>query len=577
MKSLSDFSEVWCCDTEFVASRGEQVSPVCLVARELRTDRVLRCWRDELQRMHTPPYGVGRNSLFIAFSSPAEFSTHLALRWPLPLCVVDLFCEYKARVNDGAKEHQFPSLIDALKHYGLDTLDVAEKEYWRRKVMEGGPWSDAERLGILDYCQSDTDACKALFLAMASKGHLNLSRAQFRGRFMRSVAAMEHAGVPCDAPMLSRLTETWPHIKGALIERVDQDFSVFENGVFKLANFERYLEHNRLSWPRTSTGLPSLEDEVFEEQAMTYPQLWPLRELRKTLGRMRKFDLPIGKDNRLRCPLLPFGTVTSRCTPPASRFIFSASSWVRGLIKPAEGMAIGCIDYTSQEFAVAAALSGDEAMLAAYAEGDVYTSFARMAGLMPPHGTKQSHPLEREAAKQTVLAVNYGMGPSALAARLNTSPARARELLGKYSSTFRRFWRWKEERVSDALARLFQTTLLGWPRYLRAPINVLSVSNFPVQGTSSGITQLACSLAIERGCKLLCSVHDSLVVEGAVDEIEDVVATTKRAMVDAGTAVLPNLLLRSEARTFKYPSRYSDEKGSKMWATVVGLMAEQVH
>ena len=40
-------------------------------------------------------------------------------------------------------------------------------------------------------------------------------------------------------------------------------------------------------------------------------------------------------------------------------------------------------DFSQQEFAIAAALSGDEKMQAAYRSGDPYLSFARQAGAVP--------------------------------------------------------------------------------------------------------------------------------------------------------------------------------------------------
>jgi hypothetical protein len=40
--TLDDFEELWCVDFEFRAPAGERPDPVCLVARELRTGRVVR-------------------------------------------------------------------------------------------------------------------------------------------------------------------------------------------------------------------------------------------------------------------------------------------------------------------------------------------------------------------------------------------------------------------------------------------------------------------------------------------------------------------------------------------------------
>ena len=69
------------------------------------------------------------------------------------------------------------------------------------------------------------------------------------------------------------------------------------------------------------------------------------------------------------------------------------------------------MDWSSQEIAIAGALSGDDALWKAYESGDPYIEFAKQAGLAPPDATKQSHKEIRQACKSIVLGVNYGMGP----------------------------------------------------------------------------------------------------------------------------------------------------------------------
>src|SRR6478672_9966146 len=65
-------------------------------------------------------------------------------------------------------------------------------------------------------------------------------------------------------------------------------------------------------------------------------------------------------------------------------------------------------------------------MLAAYKSGDPYLAFAKQAGAVPQDATKQSHSAQRDLFKACVLAVQYGMGPDALAARIGQPPVVAR-------------------------------------------------------------------------------------------------------------------------------------------------------
>ena len=68
------------------------------------------------------------------------------------------------------------------------------------------------------------------------------------------------------------------------------------------------------------------------------------------------------------------------------------------------------IDWSQQEFGIAAALSGDKLMKEAYASGDPYLTFAKQAKAVPNDATKESHPEERDQYKGCTLAVQYGMG-----------------------------------------------------------------------------------------------------------------------------------------------------------------------
>ena len=66
-----DFQEVWLVDFEFQALSGENPKVICLVARELGSDRLLRLWHDEIGRLDRPPYPTGSDSLFVAYYASA--------------------------------------------------------------------------------------------------------------------------------------------------------------------------------------------------------------------------------------------------------------------------------------------------------------------------------------------------------------------------------------------------------------------------------------------------------------------------------------------------------------------------
>ena len=125
-------------------------------------------------------------------------------------------------------------------------------------------------------------------------------------------------------------------------------------------------DRSRIPWPVLPSGSLCLDKATFREMAKAYSIISPLRELRHALSDMRQIGLTVGDDGRNRTGLWAFGSKTGRNQPSNAKFIFGPSVWLRGLIKPPPGHAIAYIDWSSQEVAIAAALSGDEAMMEDY-------------------------------------------------------------------------------------------------------------------------------------------------------------------------------------------------------------------
>jgi hypothetical protein len=215
------FQEVWLVDFEFRPPAGENPEPVCLVAWELRSGRRLRLWRDELGT--EPPYPIGPDALFVCYYASAEISCHLALGWPVPERVLDLFTEFRNQTN-GVPAGNGATLLGALAYHGLDGIGAVEKDEMRALVLRGGPWSDVERVAILDYCESDVAALARLLPAMLPK--IDLPRALLRGRYMSAVARMERNGVPIDVSTLELLKRNWSNIQDQLIAEIDANYGV---------------------------------------------------------------------------------------------------------------------------------------------------------------------------------------------------------------------------------------------------------------------------------------------------------------------------------------------------------------
>jgi DNA polymerase I len=571
---LSDFADrIYLVDFEFHPMHrheGNIPDPVCMVVRNLVTGETHRYWRDALYKMTHAPFPVGENALIVAYFASAELDCFLALGWPLPINVLDLFVEFRCLTNGKPLMHG-NGLVGALLHFGLPSIESMEKDRMRSLILEGGPWSQAEKDQILAYCETDVVALSGLLKMMAN--HIDWPRALLRGRYMVSVSLMQHTGTPIDQPLHERLMEQWDELQNLLILEVDQLYNVYEERSFRASRFESYLSLNAIPWPRLATGALDLQEQTFRDMACCYPKVGPLHELRYTLSQLRLSNLAVGSDGRNRCLISPFRSKTGRNQPSNSRFIFGPSVWLRGLIKPEQGFGLAYIDYSQQEFGIAAALSGDLAMREAYMSGDPYLAFAKQAGAVPADATKRSHAAQREQFKACVLAVQYGMGEVSLAQRINQPVARARQLLAMHRQTYPVFWKWSDSAVDQAALGGKLWSVFGWNIYVGSDFNNRSLRNFPMQANGAEMLRLACIYISEKGVRICAPVHDALLIEAPLAKLDTHVQRAQDLMAQASRDVLDGFELRSDAKIVEYPYRYMDERGVTMWETVTRLSA----
>lgn len=566
------FREVWALDFEFIAPDGSRPSPVCMVARELVSGRLLRLWQDELPAM--PPFDTGPDTLFVAFYASAELGCFAALGWPMPARVLDLYTEFRNATNRihlpvGA------GLLGALSFHGIASITAEQKHDERTLVLRGGPWTTAERGRVLDYCQTDVDPLGVLIermLPAITARPSGLGQALFRGRYMTAVARMEHTGVPIDTDLLGRLRRHWAAIKGDLVAAIDKDYGIYEGTTFKAGLFAGYLADNGIAWPRTETGRLQLDQETFRDMAKRYPQLEPLKDLRHTLSELRLEKLAVGPDGRNRVLLSPFGARSGRNTPSNSKFIFGPSVWLRGLIRPAEGQALAYLDWSSQEVVIAAALSGDRALMDAVTSGDPYLTFAKMARLAPSDATKETHSVIRGLCKTALLGANYGMQSRSLALRTGLSQIEAADVLRRLAQTFPVYTAWAESVADTGQLAGYLSTVFGWTLRTENITRTTALRNFPMQANGAEMLRLACCLATERGISVCAPVHDALLIEAPTAQIDETVAATSAAMTEASRVVLAGVEINTDAEIVRWPDRYADPRGAVMWDRITQLL-----
>jgi hypothetical protein len=535
-------------------------------------------WEDQFVAGAAPPYPVDDSALLVAFVASAEIGCHLALGWPLPVNVLDLDAEFKVHVNDGRRRPR--GLLGVLRSFGIQpSISDEEKDRMHRMAVEWkrGQWDQEKKRQMLDYCETDVVALGLLYSKL--KDRIDWDRALLRGRYMISCAKIQHTGIPLDVQMTKALRGNWGSVRQKLIDLVDARYGIYQETVFKLDRFKRYLIGEGIPWPYRSSGKLALDRDTFKLMEAYYPQIADLGELRETQNKLKLLpDLAVGDDGRNRVPSWAFGTKTGRNAPKTHAFIFGPSKWVRALIRAEPGKGLAYLDWKQQEFGVAAALSGDVAMQRAYHDEskDPYVAFAKMAGALQDNMSSETRQAVRKIFKEVVIGAQYCMGPKTLARKIRRSPSYAMELLDKHRSLFPKFWSWSAATLDVAALEGELKSVFGWRLRVSEDLlntHVPTIKNFLVQANGAEMLRLACIFATEAGVTVCASVHDALMIEAPIAELDDAIAATEAAMADASQMVLDGFTLRTDVATVKEQERFLalDARDLRMWKIISDL------
>ena len=96
-----------------------------------------------------------------------------------------------------------------------------------------------------------------------------------------------------------------------------------------------------------------------------------------------------------------------------------------------------------------------------------------------------------------------------------------------------------------------------------------------MQAHGAEMMRIACILAVERGINLCAPIHDALLIEAPIDQIDSEVSSLTACMTEASEAVLGyGKACRVDSSIVRYPDRFMDEDGQAMWDQIMGLLAE---
>ena len=126
-----------------------------------------------------------------------------------------------------------------------------------------------------------------------------------------------------------------------------------------------------------------------------------------------------------------------------------------------------------------------------------------------------------------------------LALQLGISTFAAHEMLDQHRGLFSTYWAWTEDWIATALNTGTMHTHMGWTCITGiTELNARSIGNWPVQATGADILRIACIEGHRRGLRLCGSVHDAILIESSLEQIDADVALMQEIMRRASRIVL---------------------------------------
>ncbi len=209
-------------------------------------------------------------------------------------------------------------------------------------------------------------------------------------------------------------------------------------------------------------------------------------------------------------------------------------------------------DYSQIELRIMAHLSGDEALVSAFRDGDdIHTATAaRVFGV-----EKQAVDADvRRRAKEINFGIMYGMGVYGLASRLQIPREEARAIIDEYFLKYPGVNAYIARTLAEAREKGYVTTLMNRRRYLPEiqssnrqvrEFAERTAINTPIQGSAADLIKLA-MINLSRRMKkeglrslMIMQVHDELVFEVPEDELEIMRAIVRREMEEAISLNVP--------------------------------------
>ena len=226
---------------------------------------------------------------------------------------------------------------------------------------------------------------------------------------------------------------------------------------------------------------------------------------------------------------------------------------VRAMFVPAdENHVLMAADYSQIELRVIAALAEDEAMISAFKNGeDIHKATAAKVFEVPPEEVSRE---QRSNAKTVNFGIVYGVSAFGLSQQTDMSRKEAKAAIDGYFRTYPGIKEYMDKQVSIARDKGYVETITGRRRYLKDIESRNAVVrghsernavNAPIQGSAADIIKLA-MIELDRSMrhakmksKMLLQVHDELVFDARLDELDALKAMVIEKMESAVALSVP--------------------------------------
>lgn len=225
---------------------------------------------------------------------------------------------------------------------------------------------------------------------------------------------------------------------------------------------------------------------------------------------------------------------------------------IREAFVPKPGCKLISADWSQIELRLLAHFTRDPKLVEAFADGlDVH---ARTAGQLFAIDPAEVDRDQRGVGKLVNFATIYGQGATALSQILSVPRKQAQAYIDGYFEYYSGVREWLDATMSQAHVDGFVTTLLGRRRYIPElssnnwqdrQAGERIAANTPIQGSAADICKLA-MLAIDRELRsakleanMLLQIHDELVFEAPIAEVEQVMAIARTQMQEVYALRVP--------------------------------------